>query len=249
MNLYFLRFVIALVGLCLIGIRIFIRFYTSKGSKRKRIFEIRYKERETQPLRIPSLRQVLIYIHKDLFMIERKTLLYEGYFYKLSDFEILVLVLEDRRFLQHRGVDLVACIREIVKALLLRKHGGASTIDMQFVRTATGYREKTLRRKLYEIFLAMLIQYRYPKRTILRSYLKCAFFGSHLIGIERASKEVFGIYPHQLKIEQAAFLAAMLVYPRPLQPTEKWLAKVTKRAEYGYRRMLRLKQSFQQVPG
>jgi membrane peptidoglycan carboxypeptidase len=191
---------------------------------------------------------MLIYIHKDLFLIEKKILLYTDFWYELSNLEILVLVLEDKRFLRHSGVDFVACFREIVKALLLRNHGGASTIDMQFVRTATGYRQKTLRRKIYEVFLSMLIQYRYSKRTILRSYLKCAFFGSHLIGADRAAKAVFDIYPHQLTEKQAAYLAAMLVYPRPLHPNNEWSAKVTRRAEYGYRRMFRLKKSFQQIP-
>ena len=128
------------------------------------------------------------------------------------------------------------------------KHGGASTIDMQFVRTATGFREKTIRRKLYEIFLAVLIQYRYSKRTILRSYLRCAFFGSHLIGANRAALALFGVSMYQLSLEQAATLAAMLVYPLPLHPTAEWSAKVVRRAGYGQRRMLRLKQSFQQIP-
>jgi membrane peptidoglycan carboxypeptidase len=89
----------------------------------------------------------------------------------LTDFEILVLILEDRRYFEHHGIDIRSSIREIRRAVTLHRYGGASTIDMQFVRTATDYRQKTLRRKLYEMLLAWIIQYRYNKFEILRSYL------------------------------------------------------------------------------
>ncbi|HEY9154188.1 MAG TPA: transglycosylase domain-containing protein, partial [Opitutaceae bacterium] len=149
------------------------------------IHSLRYKEKLPQPRRLPSFRRLLERVHSDLFTIDREIYRYD-YEYQLSDFEMLVLVLEDKRFLRHDGFDWIACFRELVKALFFQKHGGASTIDMQFVRTATGFRERTLKRKFYEIFLSVLIQFRYPKRTILRSYLRCAFFGSHLIGASKA---------------------------------------------------------------
>jgi len=231
-------------GLVLIAIRQRERKNRQLKSTRRK----RYIERSSQPLRMPSIRRFLISVHMDLFVIDRKILSYENG-YPLSDFEILVLVLEDRRFLRHSGVDLLACARELIKALLLRRHGGASTIDMQFVRTATGYRDVTLKRKIYEIILSVIIQYRYPKRVILRSYLNCAFFGSQLIGTNRAAQKMFNIKPVEMNLEQASILASMLVYPRPLNPDgSPWRKKVLRRAEYGYRRMIRLKQSFEEIP-
>ena len=181
-----------------------------------------------------SLRRILIQIHMDLFKVERR-IRYDRWPEPLSDFEILVLILEDRRFFKHYGIDVKSLIREIVRALTLHRFGGASTIDMQFVRTATNYRQHTLRRKLYEMLLAWIIQYRYNKFEILRSYLACAFYGSHLIGIDTAAEEVFGVSQYELSFDQSAELAAMLVYPRPLEPTAQWRANVSRRADYAKR--------------
>jgi membrane peptidoglycan carboxypeptidase len=157
-------------------------------------------------------------------------------------------VLEDRRFLDHRGVDLRSGLREIIRAMTFRRHGGASTIDMQFVRTATGFRHKTFRRKIYEILLAVIIQFRYNKITILRSYLACAFFGSHLIGANKISHMLYGRNAEELSIDEAAMIAAMLVYPRPSSPTSQWQIKVQSRANYGKRIYIANKQHFDKLP-
>jgi membrane carboxypeptidase/penicillin-binding protein len=196
-----------------------------------------------------SPRRILVGIHRDLFKIERRIVYDYGRPEPLSSLEVMVLILEDRRFFQHHGVDFISCVRELCRALLLRSHGGASTIDMQLVRTATGYRERTLRRKLYEIFLAWIIQYRYNKFEILRSYLKCAFFGSHLYGSDAAIKQIYNKYPwDELDIDESADLAAMLVYPRPLSPTAEWTRKLSRRANYAKRLYPRLKQRFHKLP-
>ena len=199
------------------------------------------------PKKLPSFRSWLLRVHADLFTIARK-IVWVNEMQQLSDFEKIVLVLEDRRFLHHGGVDYIACGRELFKALTFRKHGGASTIDMQFVRTATGFRQRTLRRKLYEIFLSIVIQYRYSKLTILRSYLSCAFFGSHLNGATKAARSLFKKELNHVTANESAQLAAMLVYPKPLIPKEEWWTKIRRRANYGQRRMIRLEKSFDEIP-
>ena len=196
---------------------------------------------------VPGVKKLLVAFHRDLFAIDRHIISWEGEPI-LTSFEKLVLVLEDRRFFRHSGFDLIAFSRELLKAVVGRRHGGASTIDMQFVRTATGFRVKTLRRKAYEVTLAAIIQYRYSKLLILRSYLGCAFFGSHLYGAGRASLKTKGKTLSQLSATEAAELAAMLVYPRPLRPEEKWRMKVERRAAYGLKRMVRFEKSFEKIP-
>ena len=187
-----------------------------------------------RPLNVPSLRRCLLEIHRDLFVIDRHALPYVPE-EPLSHLEKMVLILEDRRYFCHPGFDPIACIRELVRVLTLRPYGGASTVAMQFVRTATDYKEKTIKRKLYEMFLSILVQFRYSKLDILRSYLQCAFFGSGLRGADRASKNRFGKTQHELTLQEAAFIAAMLVYPKPLIPTPLWLTKVSRRADYAVR--------------
>lgn len=201
-----------------------------------------------QPKQLPSVKRILIKIHRDLFAVEAKAQHFADYSGTLSDFEKCVLVLEDRRFFSHSGFDWIAALREVTKALTFRRAGGASTIDMQFVRTATGFKELTAKRKLYEVLLAWLIQFRYSKLVILRSYLACAFFGSHLYGAEKASRSIYRKLPTMLDATEAAELASMLVYPRPLRPTDEWTRKVQRRAAYGRARINRLEQRLQQEP-
>lgn len=204
-----------------------------------------HQERQVPKLKFPSLRKYLIKIHADLLNIDERIDRYSAYGPPtLSTLETMVLLLEDRRFLEHRGVDIRASLREILKAATFRKHGGASTIDMQFVRTVTGYKERTLRRKLYEIFLSVFIQFRYSKITILRSYLACAFFGSHLKGANAASRKMFYKLSSDLSESEAAVIASLLVYPRPLRPTDRWTSVVERRASYGQRLYIMHKKRF-----
>lgn len=198
--------------------------------------EISQMELFKQPpkLRLFGLRSALIKIHRDLLLIHSRVKVWAAlYPSELTPLEKMVIVLEDRRFMKHLGFDCKSAVREISKALTFRRHGGASTIDMQFVRTVTGYKELTIWRKLYEILLSLLIQYRYNKVTILRSYLRCAYFGSRMIGADRASKQMFRVAADALSDDQAAMLAAMLVYPRPLSGHAAWALRVRRRANYG----------------
>jgi len=151
----------------------------------------------------------------------------------LTALELMTIALEDRRFFYHPGVDVPSIVRETIKAFGGRKHGGASTIDMQFVRTVTGFREPTIKRKIYEAFLALAIQFRYKKLEILRSYLDCAYFGSGLIGANAAAQRIFDKNADELSIEEASFISAMLAYPRPLDGLPRWERRARRRAVYG----------------
>jgi membrane carboxypeptidase/penicillin-binding protein PbpC len=151
---------------------------------------------------------------------------------ELSRLELMVLSLEDRRLFRHFGVDPWSVARELTKLSMGRKYGGASTIDMQFVRTATGYRALTLKRKLYESLLAVLIQFRYDKVSILESYLGCAHFGYGLTGAETTAQKLFGKTANQLDLVEAALISAMLARPRPAVASRAWQLRIEKRAAY-----------------
>lgn len=180
---------------------------------------------------MPLFKRFLPRLHADLSKIADRMHV-EHLPERLDLLEIMVLIAEDRRFFRHLGVDLKSVTREAFRFVTFQRHGGASTIDMQLVRTITGYRQRTISRKLYEMMLAMIIQCRYSKIVILRTYLSCAYLGSHLTGMDAASHKVFGKARDALSVDQAAFLAAMLVYPRPLVPTTSWHDKVLQRASY-----------------
>jgi hypothetical protein len=150
----------------------------------------------------------------------------------LTALELMTIALEDRRFFHHPGVDARSVLRETLRVLTGRKHGGASTIDMQFVRTVTGFRAPTVKRKVYEAFLALAIQFRHKKLEILRSYLACAYFGSGLIGADAAAQRIFNKKADHLGIEEAALISAMLAYPRPLHGLARWEQRARRRAAY-----------------
>lgn len=151
---------------------------------------------------------------------------------ELTALELMTIAIEDRRFFHHPGVDVLSILREAIKAFRGRRHGGASTIDMQFVRTVTGYRAPTMKRKIYEGFLALVIQFRHRKLEILRSYLACAFFGSGLIGANAAAQRIFNKNADRLSMEEASFISAMLAYPRPQQGLPRWEQRARRRAAY-----------------
>lgn len=188
-----------------------------------------------QPRRVPSLKRFLYEVYCDLSHIDTHLIQYADYPNELSVLERAVLVLEDRRFFQHRGIDLRSALREMARMVTLRRFGGASTIEMQFVRTCTGYRKRTLRRKLYEMLLALAVCYRASKLQVLRSYLNIVFLGSHIKGTRAAARVMYGVREFSLSPEQAATIAAMMVYPRPLAPTPRWHERVQRRAQYALR--------------
>lgn len=197
---------------------------------------------------MPALRPWLLKVHTDLLTVHDRIDPFAAYFPdELSTFEKMVIVLEDRRFFDHGAIDFVAVLRAIYKAVLCQVYEGASTIDMQFVRTATGYHERRLGRKLYEMFLASIIQFRYSKVTILRSYLNIAYFGWRLKGADDAAQAIFRRGADQLELEEATFLAAMLVFPLPRQPSIAWRRKVLRRANHITAAYIRHKERFDEI--
>jgi len=195
--------------------------------------------------RIPSIKKALFKIHCDLDTVARNSSWWKNY-RDLSDIEVLVLLLEDRRFFEHRGVDWRSVLRELIKALMFKKHGGASTIDMQFVRTKTGFKERTLRRKFYEMVLAFFLQYRMNKLAILRSYLSIAYLGHGIRGTDQAAEMIFGKAISELDLRENAMIAAMMVYPYPKNPNSRWQGKMVARAEYGLKLFAKFAHGYKQ---
>lgn len=143
-----------------------------------------------------------------------------------------VLVFEDKRFLRHVGVDGIAMFRAMAKNLVGRRGGGASTIDMQLVRTLTGRREFTSRRKIREIFLSVLIRHEFGAMLILDCYLQVAFFGTGLIGIDAAARELFGKATRDCEMHEKAALAALLLLPAPRDRNSTWQRRLSHRTAH-----------------
>jgi 1A family penicillin-binding protein len=117
---------------------------------------------------------------------------------------------EDNDFYIHKGIDPKAIIRSLradVSANEIQQ--GGSTITQQLARNVFLTREKTFKRKLYEIVLAFKIEIAYSKDEILDMYLNEIPYGSNAYGIESASETFFGKNASELTLDESALLAAL----------------------------------------
>lgn len=174
----------------------------------------------------------------------------------LTEFEKLVVVLEDRRFLRHSGIDWKSIARAIWKLIIFRPRGGGSTIEMQLIRTVTQRYERTVARKGVEVLAARIVGVHLTKKQILRQYLDVAYFGTGLTGATAAfAKELE--YPalgreHLNTVDNVsrktkALIASQLVYPRPRSVNPQWLEKIRRRAKYGTEILSREQSTFNQL--
>ena len=128
-----------------------------------------------------------------------------------------VIVLEDRRFFDHFGIDFKGLSRAIFENLKdMRYSQGASTITQQLSKLIFLNAEKTLSRKLRELIIAFYLEYKFTKVEILSMYLNRAYFGSGQYGIRAASKRYFSKHPKELSIAETAVLVGSLKAPSKL---------------------------------
>lgn len=92
---------------------------------------------------------------------------------------------EDHRQLLHMGVDPIAIIRTIYLKIFKNIHQGASTIEQQLIRTITKRYEKTIRRKIREQILAILIRNASTPDDICRCYISCCYYGYSTYGVDK----------------------------------------------------------------
>ena len=143
---------------------------------------------------------------------------------ELSPFLLKAVVAkEDARFYQHRGVDLRGVMRAAQKNFVSgAKKEGASTITQQLARNTFREElppeERTIRRKLLEMFVAWEIERRFNKDEILELYLNRILFGSGLWGAESASQAYFGKTARELSLEEAAMMAGLIRSPGRFSP-------------------------------
>ena len=125
-----------------------------------------------------------------------------------------VVAIEDRRFFAHRGMDpvrLVGALWADVKAMGYEQ--GGSTITQQLVKLTLLTPERTLTRKVREVFMAIALEQAYPKLKLLEFYLNRVYFGNGLYGVEKAARAYFHTSAAELSLNQAALLAALIKKP------------------------------------
>src|SRR3954451_25154087 len=143
-----------------------------------------------------------------------------------------VIAIEDRRFYEHKGVDIQGTARAVVSDVMAgHAKQGASTITEQFVKNSLAAQEdRTVFQKLREAALAYHLEHKWSKQKILNEYLNTVYFGNGAYGVEGGVRTYFGgpdrRYAPNERIAnnvtpgQAALLAAMIASPSAYDPIQ-----------------------------
>ena len=129
------------------------------------------------------------------------------------------VAVEDNRFYEHMGVD----PRGIMRALWSNLQGqaiseGGSTITQQLAKNAYLTQDRTLKRKVQEVFLALQLERQYTKQEILELYLNQIYFGQGAYGVQAAARTYFGKNVEDLDLNECAMLAGIPKSPNYYSP-------------------------------
>ena len=136
------------------------------------------------------------------------------------------VAIEDERFYEHNGIDIKGILRAGVSAIKNRGLGqGASTITQQLLKNSvfTDWMEEEntvakVKRKIQEQYLAMELEKKMDKDSILVNYLNTINLGQNTLGVQAASLRYFGKNASQLTISEAATIAAITKAPTYYNP-------------------------------
>jgi len=130
-----------------------------------------------------------------------------------------VLAREDPDFYNHRGFSIRAIVRAAVGQITRRNLGGGSTITQQVAGWLhTDRRERSVKRKLKELWWAFQIERRYTKNEILEIYLNYMPMGPGTYGVETASQYFFRKSSRDVTLAESAALAVLLSGPTRFDP-------------------------------
>lgn len=129
------------------------------------------------------------------------------------------VALEDKRFYSHKGYDAVRICGALLNDLKAGqfKEGG-STITQQLVKNTHLTHERTVKRKLKEIALAVKIEKKYTKDEILSMYLSVIYFGKGAYGLKDAAALYFDKDIEELTLSESAMLAGIIKNPAKYSP-------------------------------
>jgi len=136
-----------------------------------------------------------------------------------------VLAIEDSKFLEHQGVSVTGILRAVLNNLTGGPRQGGSTITQQLVKNDYLTPEKTLKRKIIEFFMSILLEFHSSKDQIFESYLNVIYLGQsgpfQVVGFGAASEFYFEKSLAEANLSECALLAAVLNSPGLYNPFTK----------------------------
>ena len=153
-----------------------------------------------------------------------------------------VVAVEDHRYYDHGPIDFIAIGRALYTNLRDNEFDeGGSTITQQVAKNVIFNQDKTIIRKVGEVFAAYDLEKNYSKSELLALYVNSSYFGDGYYGIYEASMGYYNKSPKDLTLDEASMLAGIPNAPSVYAPTvNPDLAKkrqkhvLNKMVEYGY---------------
>ncbi len=147
-----------------------------------------------------------------------------------SNLQHAFIAVEDNRFYEHKGVDPKGLARAFYANLKDQEISeGGSTITQQLAKNAYLTQERTFKRKIQEIFLALQIEKQYTKQEILEMYMNQIYFGQGAYGVQAAAKIYFDKNVEDLNLSECALLAGIPKSPNYYSPFNNLQASLERR--------------------
>ncbi|MCS6983918.1 MAG: PBP1A family penicillin-binding protein [Leptospiraceae bacterium] len=167
------------------------------------------------------------------------------------------VAMEDNRFYEHPGIDVQGILRAFFVNLFAAdiKQGG-STITQQLAKVLLTGKERTLKRKLKEALLALVLDAHYSKEEILHLYFNEIYFGHGTYGVTAASQFYFNKDVNKLSLGEAALLATLPAAPNLYSPAknphlskERLLLALARMVDRGFITKSQAEKAYQEMQG
>ena len=138
-----------------------------------------------------------------------------------------LMAVEDHRFYNHFGVDIIGLIRATYANYRAKRVvQGGSTLTQQlaknilFTQGTFNINDRSYKRKIQEVLLAVWLELKFTKDQILTLYLNRVYFGSGTYGVDAAARRYFNKSARNLTVFESAVIAGLLKAPSKYSPAQ-----------------------------
>lgn len=132
-----------------------------------------------------------------------------------------VIAVEDKRFLNHFGIDFISITRAILIDLKeMSFEEGGSTITQQLAKNIYFTQEKKVTRKVAEVFMAMELEKELSKEEIFELYVNTSYFGDGYYCVKEAAEGYFEKLPKEMNLYECTLLSGIPNAPSVYAPTK-----------------------------
>ena len=138
--------------------------------------------------------------------------------------------IEDKKFYKHNGLNYLRIAKAMVNNIAAGSFvEGASTISQQLIKNKYLTNEKSISRKIKEMYLTLKMEAQEDKDTIIESYINTIYYGNGAYGISNASSRFFNKLPNELSLGECATLVGIVKSPAKYSPLNDYDNSISRR--------------------